>query len=80
MSEQLQTDDIRIKAVKSLIAPAVLIDQLPVSDEAALTVQKGRSDLRRILKGEDDRLAIVVGPCSIHDPVAALDYAQKLKA
>ncbi len=79
MSEQLQTDDIRIKAVKSLIAPAVLIDQLPVSDEAALTVQKGRSDLRRILKGEDDRLAIVVGPCSIHDPVAALDYAQKLK-
>ncbi len=80
MSERLQTDDIRIKAVKSLIAPAVLIDQLPVSDEAALTVQKGRSDLRRILKGEDDRLAIVVGPCSIHDPVAALDYAQKLKA
>ncbi|NRB38476.1 MAG: 3-deoxy-7-phosphoheptulonate synthase [Pseudomonadales bacterium] len=80
MSDLIKTDDIHIKALKSLVPPAVLIDQFPVSDEAALVVQQGRYALRDILSGKDDRVAVIVGPCSIHDPIAALDYAQKLKA
>ena len=80
MSEQsIQTDDLRISKIRPLIAPAVLMDDLPQSPEGANLVNKTRNISSNILKGTDDRLLAVVGPCSIHDPKAAIEYAQKLK-
>ncbi len=60
--------------------PAILVEELPLSDEGSLRVGPAREEIHRILAFEDDRLLVVVGPCSIHDPVAALDYARRLKA
>ncbi|NNE08787.1 MAG: 3-deoxy-7-phosphoheptulonate synthase [Gemmatimonadetes bacterium] len=73
------TDDIRIAEIRPLIPPAILMEELPVSDTASTTVASGRSDTNRILRGEDDRLMVVVGPCSIHDQQASLEYAGLLK-
>lgn len=75
-----KTDDLRIEAIHPLISPAVLAYQLPLSETAAGLVASTRGAATKILKGEDDRLLVVVGPCSIHDPAAALEYAGKLKA
>jgi 3-deoxy-7-phosphoheptulonate synthase len=75
----IQTDDLRISKVRPLIAPAILMDELPQSPEGAALVSKARNDATRILQGMDDRLLVVVGPCSIHDPQAAIEYATKLK-
>ncbi len=72
-------DDLRIADIKPLIAPAVLMGELPAGEAAAHCVAEGRRQAEAILKGEDDRLLVVVGPCSIHDPVAALEYAKNLK-
>ncbi len=74
------TDDLRIRGTNQLIAPQELIADVSVSDRAAETVANARESIHRILAGEDDRLVVVVGPCSIHDPVAAREYAQLLKA
>jgi 3-deoxy-7-phosphoheptulonate synthase len=60
--------------------PSALHAKLPLTDAASATVMKGRADLRNILDRKDKRLFVVVGPCSIHDPVAGLDYARRLKA
>ncbi|MEJ1336799.1 MAG: 3-deoxy-7-phosphoheptulonate synthase AroG [Candidatus Sedimenticola sp. (ex Thyasira tokunagai)] len=73
-----QTDDLRIRAIKELVAPAQLLADLPICDEAAETVFNARQEIHRIIHGEDDRLVVIVGPCSVHDPVAARDYAEKL--
>ncbi len=73
------TDDLRIDRLKPLIPPAILIEELPLPEEASHTVAAGRRELDAILTGEDDRMAVVVGPCSIHDPRIALDYAARLK-
>jgi 3-deoxy-7-phosphoheptulonate synthase len=72
------TSDLRIRAQKPLIAPAVLEEELPLSDVGAELVARTRRDIARIIQGAEDRLLVVVGPCSIHDPEAALDYAVKL--
>ena len=72
------TDDLRISGLRQLRAPLELLKLLPVSETAAQTVTRCRNDVREILKGSDDRMVVVVGPCSIHDPEAALEYAQKL--
>jgi len=72
------TDDLRITGTSELRAPEELLQLLPVSEHAAKTVTRCRSDVRDILQGRDDRLVVVVGPCSIHDPAAALEYADKL--
>lgn len=77
---QLNTDDLRIKEVKELNSPASLIKELPVTDDIANTVQIARSGIHNILHGKDDRLTVVVGPCSIHDPEAGVEYAEKLAA
>ncbi|MBS0632216.1 MAG: 3-deoxy-7-phosphoheptulonate synthase [Verrucomicrobia bacterium] len=74
------TSDLRIRATKPLIAPAVLEDELPLSDAGAETVARARREAAAILTGADDRLLVIVGPCSIHDPAAALDYARRLHA
>ncbi len=73
------TDDVRIERLDQLIAPVIISDELHLSDESAQFVLDARQQAEKILKGEDDRLLVVVGPCSIHDLEAALDYAAKLK-
>ncbi|MEM9481692.1 MAG: 3-deoxy-7-phosphoheptulonate synthase [Verrucomicrobiota bacterium] len=73
-------DDVRIAGIKPLIPPAVLMGELSTSDEVANFVAASRKTAERIITGEDDRLLVVVGPCSIHDPDAALEYAKLLKA
>lgn len=73
------TDDLRIQKTNELLAPEELIGEIAVSDAAAATVDGARQAIHRILTGEDDRLLAIVGPCSIHDPAAARDYAAKLK-
>jgi len=74
------TDDLRICATKEVIAPVQVHTEMPISETAAQTTALARLDVHKVLAGLDDRLVVVVGPCSIHDPVAALDYAQRLKA
>jgi 3-deoxy-7-phosphoheptulonate synthase len=73
------TDDLRIQKTNELISPEQLIADVTVSDTAAETVANARRTIHNILSGEDDRLLAIVGPCSIHDPDAARDYAAKLK-
>jgi 3-deoxy-7-phosphoheptulonate synthase len=70
--------DQRIDQVVPLVAPAQILDELPLTDEQAAVVLRGRSDVHAILDGVDDRLLVVVGPCSVHDIDAALDYAGRL--
>ena len=77
-TQALATDDLRIRAIKKLNAPRVLMEEIPVSPEAAKTVVQARAGIRRVLQNEDDRLVVVIGPCSIHDPDAALEYGQRL--
>ena len=73
-------DDLRIRAVRPLITPALLEEKLPVTDTAEALVQASRQALSAILQGRDDRLIVVVGPCSIHDHDQAMEYARALKA
>lgn len=75
-----RTDDLRIKEIKELLTPAAVMTEFPLSESAALVTYQTRQAIHNILKGEDDRLLVIIGPCSIHDPGAALDYARKLKA
>lgn len=74
------TDDLRIRRTNKLMSPEQLISDIRISDRAAGTVANARETIHRILVGEDDRLLVVVGPCSIHDPAAAMEYAALLKA
>ncbi len=73
-------ENLNIDAFDRMPSPEEVHAALPVSDEIAATIARGRRDLQRILDRQDPRLMVVVGPCSIHDPVAGLEYAQKLKA
>jgi 3-deoxy-7-phosphoheptulonate synthase len=70
--------DRRIDRVVPLLAPDALLDELPLGAEQAAVVLDGRRDVHAILDGDEDRMLAVVGPCSVHDPVATLDYAQRL--
>jgi 3-deoxy-7-phosphoheptulonate synthase len=74
-----RTDDLRIAAVRALIAPQLLLEELPVDAPALATVTTARQAIHRVLHGADDRLLAVVGPCSIHDSKAALEYAGRLR-
>ncbi len=73
------TDDLRIQQLQPLTPPAHLMSLLPCDEAVSQTVADARNALHRILHGADDRLAVVIGPCSIHDPVAAMDYARRLQ-
>ncbi|MBQ0945358.1 3-deoxy-7-phosphoheptulonate synthase [Ideonella sp. 4Y16] len=75
-----RVDDLRIGAVRPLISPALLLDELPLPAAAQDVVEGARAGIARVLAGQDDRLVVVVGPCSIHDHAQAIDYAQRLKA
>ena len=78
-ADNIQTSNLRIESIRPLIPPAILVEQLPLPAASALLVTRARRALVSILNGEDDRLIVVVGPCSIHDPAAALEYARRLK-
>ncbi len=73
-------DNINIAAFDPMPTPAAMLASQPLSEKAAAVVRQGRQDLKNILDRKDHRLLVVVGPCSIHDPVAGLDYARRLKA
>src|SRR5262249_25872601 len=73
------TDDLRIEQIRPLIPPAILMENLPMTESASTTVAESRETLTRVLRGLDDRLGVVVGPCSIHDVKAARDYAERLR-
>jgi 3-deoxy-7-phosphoheptulonate synthase len=75
-----QTEDLRIRAVRPLLPPAILHEEIPVSEERAEVVAASRKVIEAILDGSDPRLLVVVGPCSIHDIAAARDYAARLTA
>jgi len=75
-----QIQDLHVLATDALIAPRVLKDELPVDDAVVRTVVEGRETVRAALAGRDPRTICIVGPCSIHDPEAALDYAHRLAA
>ncbi len=90
ITEDLETEDptnaaggdaienLRVRGVTRLITPTQIKEQLPPSEASLNTVREGRHAARRILQHKDDRLVVVVGPCSIHDPSAAMDYAARL--
>jgi 3-deoxy-7-phosphoheptulonate synthase len=74
-----RTDDLRIRDVRPLIPPAILLEEIPLSERASNVVADARGDIAAILAGRDHRLVVVAGPCSVHDTQAALDYAARLK-
>ena len=75
----IQTDGFRTKLIDHLVSPAQLARDIPLSNENADFIMNSRSTIENIISGKDKRLLVVIGPCSIHDPEAALDYAAKLK-
>ncbi len=77
---RLPIDDTRIREIMELAPPAHLLREFPASDRAATTTYETRAAIHRVLHGADDRLLVVVGPCSIHDYDAAIDYATRLAA
>ena len=79
LGKQAPTDDLRISAVRALIAPQLLLEELPIDARAQETVRAARLAVHRVLHGGDDRLLVVVGPCSIHDYDTALVYAAQLE-
>lgn len=71
-----ELDDKRIKGIKPLIPPQILMEDIPLTLKAAQTIIEGRKAAENVIKGADDRLLVVVGPCSIHDVKAALEYGK----
>jgi 3-deoxy-7-phosphoheptulonate synthase len=78
MNTKHATDDVRIRAIKELSPPSHIVREFPLRDAPAELVYQTRQSIHRILHGMDDRLLVVVGPCSIHDPKAAIEYAKRL--
>ena len=72
------TSDIRIRKARPLLSPAILEDELPLPAEGAAAIQGWRSSVAEVVTQRDDRLLAIVGPCSVHDPAAALEYARRL--
>ncbi len=75
----IKTDEFRTTLIENLVSPAELAQQIPLDDETANFIIDSRKDIEAIIKGEDKRLLVIIGPCSIHDTEAAIDYAKKLK-
>src|SRR5215204_5986711 len=73
-----KTDDLRIRQVRPLIPPAILIEEIPISERASNVVAATRAAVAGVLDQRDPRLVVIAGPCSIHDPSAALEYANRL--
>ena len=77
--DKTRIDDTRISLVRPLMTPALLEDQLPASPEHLSLVERSRQEISQVLQGLDDKLVVVVGPCSIHDHDQAVAYAKLLK-
>ncbi|WP_456414508.1 3-deoxy-7-phosphoheptulonate synthase AroG [Thiolapillus sp.] len=78
--QEYKTDNLRIRGTQEVIPAAALHERFPITQKAAKTVFETRQQIHRILHGEDDRLLVVIGPCSVHDPEAAMEYASRLLA
>ena len=74
-----KTDDVRISEIKELLPPVAILEKFSASETASETVYQARNAIHNILNDEDDRLLVIVGPCSIHDTDAAVEYGKKLK-
>lgn len=79
MQTNYNTDDLRICETQDVVAPIQVHEEIPMTKAAADTILHTRASIHDILIGEDDRLLVIIGPCSIHDPKAAVEYAQQLK-
>lgn len=75
-----KTSDVRVSGFEKLVTPLQAAEQFPLSDKASATVLGGREQLRSALHGQDERMVVIAGPCSIHDPKSALEYASRLAA
>ncbi|MBI3145628.1 MAG: 3-deoxy-7-phosphoheptulonate synthase AroG [Pseudogulbenkiania sp.] len=75
---QRQTDDVRIREIKELLPPIAHLYELPISETASELIYNTRREIAALLRGEDDRMLVVIGPCSIHDPAMAEEYAERL--
>ena len=75
----MKTRDLHVESNRPLVPPSILLEDLPLTEPGSQVIARTRDEIIRILKGEDDRLIAVVGPCSVHDPAAALDYARRLQ-
>jgi 3-deoxy-7-phosphoheptulonate synthase len=76
----MKTRDLRVESIRPLEPPTTLLREHPLSDAGSIMVTRARDEIVAILNGDDDRLIVVVGPCSVHDPMAAMDYARRLKS
>jgi 3-deoxy-7-phosphoheptulonate synthase len=76
----MKTRDLHVESIRPLLPPAILLEELPLSDKGSQVVARARKEVTRILSGDGDRLIVIVGPCSIHDPEAGLEYARRLEA
>jgi 3-deoxy-7-phosphoheptulonate synthase len=76
----VKTRDLHVESIRPLLPPAILLEELPLPEAGSQVINAARDQVLRVIEGQDDRLLAVVGPCSIHDPAAALDYARRLKA
>src|SRR5262245_32781168 len=80
LAPMLRTRDLRVEYFRPLLPPAILLEELPLTDESSSTVARARDEVARVLRSEDDRLVVIVGPCSVHDPSAGLEYGRRLHA
>ena len=78
MTINKKTDDLKIASMKELIEPIAIINEIPMSDKATSTVLTAREEIIKIITKQDKRIVVVVGPCSIHDVDAAIEYATRL--
>ena len=79
MTHRERTKDLRVESIRPLVPPGILLEELGLPDEGAHAVNEWRAEIGRLLDLEDDRLLVVVGPCSIHDPAAGIEYAMRLR-
>ncbi|NLG22200.1 MAG: 3-deoxy-7-phosphoheptulonate synthase [Actinomycetales bacterium] len=79
-TQPTRTNDLRVRRMEPLPTPTQVLDEQPLPDELADLVARSRAEVQDVLRGADDRLVVVVGPCSVHDPVAVVDYAHRLSA
>src|SRR5436853_2469763 len=75
----MKTRDLNVESNRPLVPPSILLEELPLTEPGSQVIARARDEIIRILHGDDDRLIAVVGPCSVHDPAAALDYAGRLQ-
>jgi 3-deoxy-7-phosphoheptulonate synthase len=76
----IKTDELRTSLIENLVSPQELAEQIPLTQKTADFILKSREEIEAIISKKDNRLLVVMGPCSIHDTGAAMDYAHKLKA